>query len=221
MTRADAWGATPAARRLRLAFAASVFAHAAVLANAGFGPGRLDLALFPAGRTLQVQLAPELPTGELVASTGAPIAEPLPAAPTFQPVPPWSSPEPEPRAAGLPMIEIFFSGSEVDERAQPLNQVDLAYPPQALADGIEGAVTLRLRIDYHGVLREATVVGARPAGVFEEAALEAVQRLRFRPALRNGVAVSSVKTIEVPFYPDCRRTGSCVGAAVVETASRP
>lgn len=218
MIRADARGATPAARRLRLAFAASLFAHAAVLGHAGFGPGRLDASLFPASRTLQVQLAPEPPAGQLVTDTQAAAAEPQP---TFHAIPPWNSSEPQARTTGLPMPEIFFSGSEVDERAQPLNQVDLVYPEQAMADRIEGVVTLRLKIDYQGVLREASVVSARPAGVFESAALEAAQGLRFRPALRNGMAVGSVKTIEVPFYPDCRRTGSCVGSSAIETASRP
>ena len=43
----------------------------------------------------------------------------------------------------------------------------------------------------------------------ESAALDAVMGLKFQPAMRNGVPVGSVKTIEVPFYPDCKRIGRC------------
>lgn len=112
--------------------------------------------------------------------------------------------------AGMPGAPLYYRASELDERAVPLNQADLAYPESALAAGTRGVVTLRLLIDHEGTLREATVTDARPAGVFENAALEAVKTLHFRPAMRNGVAVGSVKLIEVPFEPDCKRTGSCI-----------
>ena len=111
--------------------------------------------------------------------------------------------------AGLPMAEFYFRARDLDERAIPLNQVDLDYPPSALEAGVSGVVKLRLLIDREGVLRDASVIEAQPAGVFEHAALEAVHALRFRPAIRKGIAVGSVKVIEVPFHPDCKRTGSC------------
>ena len=180
------------------------------LANAGIAPGLNEVSLFAPGRILTARLAP----APLRRSPDAP--ELLP--PRREPEPrtkPAPATEPQPagqtaRAAGLPSAEIYFRGSEVDQRALPLNEVNLAYPESALAAGLSGVVTLRLKIDHQGVLRDAAVVDARPAGVFENAALEAVLGLRFRPAMRNGVAVGSVKTIEVPFYPDCKRTGSCL-----------
>ncbi len=203
MTSTAPWGATPAAR-LGLAFAASLLVHAALLGNAAFAPGRLDLSLFAAGRPLPARLAAEPASTDAAWTAIPPVAEPR------------STPEPQAKAAGMPGPEIFFSSNEVDQRAQPLNQVDMTYPEEALARGVEGVVTLLLKIDYRGVLREATVVSARPPGVFERSALEAARDLRFSAALRNGVAVSSTKTIEVPFYPDCRRTGSCI-----DTENRP
>ena len=60
-----------------------------------------------------------------------------------------------------------------------------------------------------GGIARVEVTGAR-SGVFENAALDAVRSLRFRPAIRHGVAVGSIKLIEVPFDPDCTRTGSCI-----------
>ena len=105
--------------------------------------------------------------------------------------------------------EVFYRGSEVDVRAEPLNVVDVRYPESALAAGVRGVVRLRLLIDSQGRLRDVSVTEARPSGTFENAALEAAMALKFRPAMRQGIPVGSIKIIEVPFEPDCLRTGSC------------
>ncbi len=193
------------AERLAFALAVSAGAHFAVLANAPLAPGLSEAALF-AGRPLTARITS--------AQAAAPVTELLPRQPEPESEPARSEVSAAPaaapaKAAGLPSAEIYFRGSEVDERATPLNVVDLVYPELALAARQSGVVTLRLKIDHQGVLRDAFVVDAQPAGVFENAALEAVLGLKFRPALRNGVPVGSVKTIEVPFHPDCKRTGSC------------
>jgi protein TonB len=199
--------------RLAFALAVSAGAHFAVLANAPLAPGLGEAAL-SAGRPLTARLlsAPESPPAPerllqqlLPAPAPAPVA--APAATLAQ-------------AAALPSAEIYFRGSELDERAAPLNEVNLVYPERALATSQSGVVTLRLKIDHRGVLRDAAVVDAQPAGVFEDAALEAVLELKFRPAMRNGAPVGSVKTIEVPFYPDCTRTGSCIAGAQDPAAPR-
>ena len=209
--------------RLAYALAISAGAHLAVLAGAPLAPGLGAVSLF-AGRPLSARIA-AAPLQE-TALAGEP--QPRPRAPGPKPEPP-SAPVATPapvfaqapeKAAGLPSAEIFFRGSEVDERAVPINEVNLVYPRRALAAGQQGVVTLRLKIDHQGVLRDAAVADAQPAGIFEEAALEAVRELRFRPALRNGVPVGSVKTIEVPFHPDCKRTGSCIADAQDAAAQR-
>ena len=195
--------------RLALAIAFSAGAHAAVLANAAFAPGLIEVALFAAGRPIEARLAAlPAPAADAASKADSPATVRERAARPAQ----AASERPADRTegpAGLPMAEFYFRGSELDERAIPLNQVDVDYPPAALASGVSGVVKLRLLIDRAGVLREASVIEAQPAGVFEDAALEAVHALRFRPAIRQGIAVGSVKLIEVPFYPDCTRTGSC------------
>ena len=185
--------AVPSPReRLTLAFLVSVTAHAAVLANASFAPGLKDFALFATRQPLSARLA-------------------VAAAPEqTQPQAEVPRREPSPSAAGLPAPEIFYRGSEVDQRAAATNHPDIEYPERALAASISGTVRLQLKIDYQGVLREAVVLSARPAGVFDDAALKAARALKFKPAFRNGVPVGSVKLIEVPFDPDCLRTGSCI-----------
>ena len=201
------WPAT--VRRLALALAASTCGHAVVLANAAFTPAVSDVSLLVAGGPLRARLVP---------APAQPAADATLLAQKIERVP---APEPAAaavaqragqlaNAAGLPSAEIYFRGSELDERAIPLHQEDVAYPERALASGVSGSVTLRLLIDHAGILRDASVMNSHPAGVFENAALEAVRALRFRPAIRNGVPVGSVKIIEVPFDPDCKRTGSCI-----------
>ena len=200
------------AERLALALAVSASAHFAVLASAPLAPGLGDAAL-SARQPLSARLlsAPESPPdpGPLLQQLPpmpAPAAAAAPAATLAQ--------------AALPSGEIYFRGSELDERAAPLNEVNLVYPERALAMSQSGVVTLRLKIDHQGVLRDAAVVDAQPAGIFEDAALKAVLELKFRPALRNGVPVGSVKTIEVPFHPDCTRTGSCIAGPQDQAAPR-
>ena len=105
---------------------------------------------------------------------------------------------------------MFYRGSEVDVRAEATNHTDVEYPGSALAGNVTGKVTLRLTIDHRGMLRDLRVVEAQPPGLFEEAASKAARALTFRPALRNGVPVGSIKVIEVPFEPDCLRSGSCL-----------
>jgi len=199
-----------AVRRLALAFVISAGAHAVVLANAAVAPGIREFSLLTP-RPLQARLQP-MP--DHTAPDGAErlsprIESPSPQAPVAGPA---EHSQVTAQAAGVPGPEIYFRSSELDERAEPLNQVDLEYPEAALASGTSGAVTLQLRIDHSGALQEATVLDSTPAGLFDKAALAAVRQLQFRPAMRRGVAVGSIKTIEIPFFPDCKRTGSCIGA---------
>lgn len=191
-------------RRVAFALVASACGHAALLANAAFVPTIGELSLLAAAQPLHARLAPAPAQNSPDAQQLLPERHPVEAKPLAQSGERFSPP------AGLPGAPLYYRASELDERAIPLNQVDVAYPETALAAGTGGVVTLRLLIDHEGRLRDASVTGSRPAGVFENAALEAVLSLRFRPAMRNGVPVGSIKLIEVPFDPDCKRTGSCI-----------
>lgn len=54
-----------------------------------------------------------------------------------------------------------------------------AYPPDAMARGVEGYVEVRFQVDLDGLVTAPEVVAAEPAGVFEQAALAAVGRWRY------------------------------------------
>jgi len=189
-------------RRLALALVASAVSHAAVLANAPFSPGAAQFALSASGAPLEVRLQ-AAPAATVAA---APVAQSAPPKRVNNPAGSASDAGP---AAGLPAPEIYFRGKEVDERAEALNSVEVEYPPLALAARVAGKVTLRLMIDHLGALHESRVLDSEPPGVFDAVALKAVRALKFKPALRQGRAVGSIKVIEVPFEPDCNRNLRC------------
>jgi TonB family protein len=64
--------------------------------------------------------------------------------------------------------------------------VPAEYPPDAEANGIEGAVELSIVIDEHGDVQQAVVLDPGPHPGFAAAALHAVQRFRFNPAEIDG-----------------------------------
>jgi len=66
---------------------------------------------------------------------------------------------------------------------------------------LRGTVRMRIFISSDGRVDRAEVVDATPKGRFEQSALEAVQRTRFRPARKDGRPVPSQKLIEVEFDP--------------------
>lgn len=66
----------------------------------------------------------------------------------------------------------------------PTTMVPPAYPPRALGDGV---VIVELRIDATGTVTGARVV--QSASGFDQAALDAARKWRFRPAQRAGAPV--------------------------------
>lgn len=96
---------------------------------------------------------------------------------------------------------LYFAAREVDVRAELVKQIDLVYPVKAYEMRLPGRVVVRILINEHGAVDEASVLEATPSGIFEEAALAATQALQFRPAQKYGRNVKSQKTIEVTFDP--------------------
>ena len=79
-----------------------------------------------------------------------------------------------------------------------LRRVMPVYPAQARRLGQEGRVVLRLTIDARGNLLKVVVLQG-PGFGFEEAAVEAVKRSSFRPAMVNGQAVASSARLPIRF----------------------
>lgn len=72
--------------------------------------------------------------------------------------------------------------------AIPLVAMLPTYPHRALVRGLEGWVDVEIDIDAAGVVTTATVLGAEPPNVFNQSALRAVRKFRFRPKMVDGTA---------------------------------
>ncbi len=80
----------------------------------------------------------------------------------------------------------WFELSDVDQVPQVLAQMRPLYPAHARRRRIEGEVTVLFTVNIEGRAQEIEVLKGDPAGVFETAARRAVERWRFRPALKDG-----------------------------------
>jgi protein TonB len=79
---------------------------------------------------------------------------------------------------------------QVDSQPQVLGEVKVPYPPEARRAGVEGTVTLAITIDEQGNVVQAKVVSGPGYGL-NEAALQAIRKYRFRPAMKGGEAVAT------------------------------
>ena len=191
-------------RRLAWGIALSLAAHLLVIAGV-----RPVTAVFTPQPPLQVELrqaatepeaplsvpaSPDAPADLAPASSLAAAVRPAPARPE-----PGAVPEIRPDSR-LP-LERYFTGLEVEVRAEPLNDPPLVYPQRAYQSRVRGKVMLRILINERGGVDDVLVVESEPRGVFEAAALDAARSLQFSPALRFGSRVKSQKTIEIAFDP--------------------
>lgn len=187
----------------------SVFSHALIF-GAGLGAAPPRAPYVPAALTVEISphtlekqhplMAPQaLPTTASQSQALAPI----------RPVQEAQRETPGPAKAGGPLpIENYFQASELDVRAEPINEVLLRYPWLEYKRRMPGVVRFRLFINEQGGLDKVNLIDATPPGHFEEAALDAVRKLEFSPARKYGRPVKSQKTIEVVFDPDDDAAGS-------------
>lgn len=73
----------------------------------------------------------------------------------------------------------------------PLIRTTPNYPSRALQRGLEGYVELAFTVDRFGNVVDPVVINAVPEGVFDRAALQAISRWKYSPAMNNGQAVET------------------------------
>jgi len=78
-----------------------------------------------------------------------------------------------------------------------LDRVQPSYPEQALKAGLEGAVILQAWIGKDGNIRDLKLVDG--SLLLGQAAVKAVRQWRYKPYLRNGVAVEAETYVTVNF----------------------
>jgi len=77
-----------------------------------------------------------------------------------------------------------------DADVVPLVRVNPQYPARAMQRGVEGWVHLAFTVTEAGTTKDIEVVEAEPTNYFEDAAVAAVRRYKYRPKLENGEAVA-------------------------------
>ncbi|MDO9424632.1 MAG: energy transducer TonB [Methylobacter sp.] len=80
----------------------------------------------------------------------------------------------------------------------PLERVPPKYPRRAASRHIEGWVKVEFTISTDGDVEDAVVVAAQPVDVFDDAALQAISRWKFKGKIVDGVAVTqrAVQTLQ-------------------------
>lgn len=77
-----------------------------------------------------------------------------------------------------------------DSDAVPVLRIEPVYPQKALRGGLEGWVKLGFTVNVDGSVSGAKVLASEPRRVFDRAALQSIARWKFKPAIKDGVAIS-------------------------------
>ena len=99
---------------------------------------------------------------------------------------------PPPPAPTQTIFELF----EVEEPPQPIVQVQPEYPEEARKAGLEGRVIVVAVVDENGNVIEASIHSSTNP-IFNEAALEAAKKMKFKPGRLKDIPVK-VKVL-IPF----------------------
>lgn len=127
---------------------------------------------------------------------------PEPEEPPPQPPPP-SMENANPQAQSMavsaarvdPNIQLNASGfglAPSDGEYLPIVKVEPVYPRRALSRGIEGYVIVEFTVTRQGTTKDIRVVEADPPGIFDDEAMEAAAKFKYKPRVVDG------QPIEVP-----------------------
>ena len=95
--------------------------------------------------------------------------------------------------------DVVMTEATVDTPPSPRQRTAPSYPAAARRDGVTGEVVLHLLIDASGAPERITVLEAQPPGVFDDAAVDAVNSWRFEPARYQGRPVRAWARQRVKF----------------------
>lgn len=71
----------------------------------------------------------------------------------------------------------------------PIVKVQAVYPRRALQRGIEGYVVVGFTVTKQGTVRDPYVIEAEPENIFDQAAMDAVLKFKYKPRVVNGEPV--------------------------------
>ncbi|MCV2883637.1 energy transducer TonB [Aestuariibacter sp. AA17] len=70
----------------------------------------------------------------------------------------------------------------------PIVKVSPVYPRRALSRGIEGYVIVEFTVTKQGSVKDPVVIEANPADIFNQAAVDAALKFKYKPRVINGEA---------------------------------
>ena len=83
--------------------------------------------------------------------------------------------------------------------AQVVSPAAPEYPLEAARNSTSGYATVEFTVNPDGSVSNAHVIASHPRRLFDQAAIQAVSRSKFKPALKNGQPVSSVLQRRIDF----------------------
>ncbi|OAN88008.1 protein TonB [Marinobacter sp. EhC06] len=108
--------------------------------------------------------------------------------PRMDEAPPDLSGPPLAMESGLD-ISTGFGLSASDGDYLPIVKVQPVYPRRALSRGIEGYVLLEFTVTRTGAVRDPVIIESEPPNVFDDAAVRAALKFKYKPKVVNGEAV--------------------------------
>lgn len=111
-------------------------------------------------------------------------------------------------ASGLTDMEMSGAGAQrqsqaldfqVDQLPVKIYAPNPEYPLQARRNNWEGIVVLKILIETDGLVGKVTVLQSSGYEILDRAAVKAVKRWRYRPALVNGIAVARQAQVRIKF----------------------
>lgn len=91
--------------------------------------------------------------------------------------------------AGMDLAGPGALGPPADAEAIPLFRMNPQYPDRAASRGIEGYVIMEFTITETGAVTNIQVVEASPPGIFDRAAIRAMERWKYKPKIVDGKPV--------------------------------
>lgn len=102
--------------------------------------------------------------------------------------------------SGGPMGGTLGTGAAMfDGDLLPLQRIPPQYPRDAARSGITGWVQLEVLVNADGSVRSAKVIDAKPRGIFEASAVQAVMRWKFKPKIKDGQPIEQKGSQKIEF----------------------
>ena len=126
----------------------------------------------------------------------------------------WLAEANEAGADGASIAAIDHDMTAAQESAKRLTEVVQAttlevaryvaptFPVSASAQGLSGWVELQFLVTSDGSVSDVVITGAEPVGVFEQAAVDAVKKWRYKPVQRDGHPVDQRARLRMKFALD-------------------